>query len=306
VKLRVSWVQATQQLSEEGIPDPAIEAEAIMRHATTQDRAGFFASLNEEVDAVEQDQINSLVERRRNREPLFYLLGHREFYGFEIYVDSAVLIPRQETELLVDLTLQHCADYGKRQVTIVDVGTGSGAIALALARHLPAAKIYATDSSREALLVAKTNLETHDLVDRVHLIQTDLLRGLDTTADVIVSNPPYIASGDIASLPIEVQQEPKSAVDGGEEGVELTTRMLKQALPRIRPGGLILFETAPWHIERAIQISRDSFPYARVWQEQDLLGIPRAIMLQMPPTDRAQVHTRPLQTVRGASPLAVV
>ncbi len=283
MKLRESWVRATQLLSEESVSDPAIEAEAMVRHATALDRAGFFASLNDEVAAAAQGRIDGLVERRSSGEPLFYMLGHREFYGLELYVDAAVLIPRQETELLVDLALQHCRQYAGRRLTVLDVGTGSGAIAVALACHLPSATVHATDSSREALLVADANMKRHNLSDRVHLVQTDLLGCLNTTVDVIVSNPPYIASEDIGGLADEVRQEPRSAIDGGMDGLGPTARLLIQAQGHIRPGGLVLVETDPQHIERAIQLGRDAFPDALVWYERDLLGMPRVIVVGVPP-----------------------
>ena len=244
--------RAAERLAACGIADARLEAEVLTRHALGMDRAAYFASLREPIDAARQGCIEQLVHRRMQGEPLAYITGHREFYGLDFVVNPAVLIPRQETELLVDKTLEWADAWASERALsredaaplIADVGTGSGAIAVALACNLPKARVLAIDISAAALAVADRNRRRHGVADRVALMQGDLLTAVKPGLDAIVSNPPYIASGLMAGLPADVRREPALALDGGPDGLRLTRRLMAQAARRLNGGGLLVVEGA--------------------------------------------------------------
>ena len=281
MKIRESWVQAKEQLAASAIADADIEAEVILRHTLGAERAQYFAALNDQLSGAHEEQVSRWIRRRIAGEPLAYILGHREFYGLDFYVNSSVLIPRQETELLVDKVLECSKERPSQYLQVGDVGTGSGAIAVAVARHLPKATIYAIDSSHEALLVANSNRRRHGVAGRVHLLQGDLLNGLNAPLDVIVSNPPYLRSGEIVALPQEIRREPVRALDGGPNGLEIIERLIRQAPFRIRPGGRVLLEVAPQQLESVLRIGREVFPTAQLSFAHDLSGAARVVSIEL-------------------------
>lgn len=279
MKLAESYVAARERLAGAGVMDAALEAEVLHRHAMQTDRVRFFANLQEEVEATELHSLDSLLGRRLGGEPLPYITGEREFYGLAFFVDARVLVPRQETELLVDLALKAVARAKPDRPVIADAGTGSGAIAVALATHLPDAMVYATDMSEDALAVAARNCERHGVADKVRLLHGDLLAPLPEKVDIIVSNPPYIPSGQIETLPEDVRREPRMALDGGVDGLELVRRLLSQTSRQLQPGGTLVFELMPEQAEAAMGMARQAFPNAAVSFEKDLLGLPRAVVV---------------------------
>jgi release factor glutamine methyltransferase len=232
-----------------------------------------------------QMRADSLVRRRAAGEPLAYILENREFYGLDFLVNPSVLVPRQETELLVDKVLEFAAarpfdlarDEPGGAVVIADIGTGSGAIAVAIAKSLPRATVYATDSSREALAVADANRRRHGVVDRVILSHGDLLQALPAPVDVLVSNPPYISTAELAGLAPEVRREPIRALDGGPDGLDVVRRLFRQASDCVRPGGLMAVEIAPQQLESVTRIARSCFPTGQVSHDLDLSGLPRVV-----------------------------
>ena len=279
---RVPKLSVDRRPLSNGIPDPNLEAEVLMRHILGMERAQFFAALDEPLAPDQQRQIRQVVRRRLDGEPLAYIVGHREFYGLEFVVNAHVMIPRQESELLVDKVLEFCSDKMHRgPLHIVDVGTGSGAVAIAIARNLRQSVVYATDLRREALTVADVNRRRHGVLDRVHLCQGDLLQFLNRPLDVIVSNPPYIRADEIQHLAPEVRNEPVWALDGGADGLEVIRRLLQQAPEYIRPGGLILLEIDPEQFESARQLARQAMPGARVLFAKDLLGLARVVIVEL-------------------------
>jgi len=221
----------------------------LIEHVTGQSRAWVLAHPEALLDSAADEQLQGLVARRAGGEPIAYILGKREFYGLELYVDHRVLIPRPETEIVIDQIVQLVKEW-RPSAHIVDVGTGSGAIALALAANLPGARITAVDCSREALEVASPNAERLDLTNRVELIQGDVVSWLGSRVDVIVANLPYIPSESIRLLVPEVRDfEPRLALDGGMGGVDLNLRLLEE-LPRLlTPGGHAFLECEPHQIE---------------------------------------------------------
>ncbi len=277
---------ASKRLADGQILDSYLEAEVLVRHLLGVSRAEFFASLDHPLRRAELDQLERLVAQRVGGEPLAYILGGREFFGLDLIVDRHVLVPRQETELLVELALQWHSrrKSGSSPAEILDLGTGSGAIAVALACSLPAATVYATDVSGAALRIADANRRRHGLRDRVHLIQTDLMRGVSGIVDVVVSNPPYIPAGDIRSLPLEVRCEPTLALDGGIDGLAVTRRLISEARGQIRPGGALIVEVSPDQIRSATAEAASAFPRAAVSAHDDLMGLPRAVAVDVPVT----------------------
>ncbi len=275
--LQSAWLRLRSRLERAGIDDPALESEVILRHALDIDRAAFFASLQEEQDAAALNLAGSLTGRRVRGEPLAYILGHREFYGLDMLVTPAVLIPRQETELIVDAILEFGA--GRPDFTIADVGTGSGAIAVAAAVNLPGSRVYATDSSQAALRVAGDNCRAHGVDDRVELRHGDLLEPLDGPVDVIASNPPYVMTREIAGLGREVGREPVAALDGGPGGFDVMRRLFAQAPAALRPGGAMIVEIDPRRLPAVAALAAAAFPQGAVSSRRDLSDRPRLVIV---------------------------
>ena len=273
---------ATKELQAAGIEDASLEAEVLLRHTLRLDRAHLYARLQEDLSPADQAAFRSLLARRLAHEPPAYIVGHREFYGLDFETTSAALIPRPETELLVDAALAHLRRRPVRPL-IVDVGTGNGAIAVALAVHLPLAILLAVDLSREALAVAARNARRHGVEGRVSLLQADLLAPLARPADVIVANLPYVRSADWEALPPEIREhEPRLALDGGPGGLREIGRLLEQAPSRLAPGGSLLVELGPPQAAAALELARRRFPNACVRVLPDAAGLERVLSIDMP------------------------
>ena len=209
-------------------------------------------------------------------------MGRREFYGLDLLVDSSVLIPRPETETLVEQALSIAPMMtGAVELVMADVGTGCGAIAISLALHLPAAQVYAIDTSHDALEVAACNTRTHNVSDRVILGQGDLLEPLPEQAHIIVANLPYIPSRRIATLQPEVQREPRLALDGGPDGLDCIRALLAQAPGKLKDGGAILLELDPEQVPAAEQLARKHFPGAKTNVTKDLGGLDRVFSVSL-------------------------
>ena len=281
MKVRELWAQATDRLANSGLEDARLEAEVLIRHSLGMRRAEFFAALGDRPDAAMLSGLDALLERRAAGEPLAYILGTREFYGLEFHVTPAVLIPRQETELLVDGVLNWCNENGKDRPHIADVGAGSGAIAVAAAIHLPEATVYATDSSAEALKIAEVNLRGHGVSDRVHLFRGDLLSPVFEPVDIVVSNPPYLTTSELAGAQREVRSEPESALDGGPDGLRTIERLLRQAPGKVRPGGLVLIEISPSLLAGTMQMAKEAFPQGSISFRRDLSGLARTVSVDV-------------------------
>ena len=277
MNLRQAAAQAAQTLARHHIPDAPIEAEALLRQILRYDRARYFASLNDPLDSGQQARLDCLIGRRVQGEPLAYITGRREFYALDFIVNPDTLIPRQETELLVDKALEWARGQPRSALTIADVGTGSGAIAVALAQSLPDANIYATDISAAALEVAAQNCRRHGVADRVALMQGDLLTPLPRKVDMIVSNPPYIATELMPSLQREVRREPRIALDGGADGTGVIRRLIAQAAHRLNSGGLMLIEISPEQADDVAAMAQAHFADAAVSAAADILGLARCV-----------------------------
>ena len=187
-----------------GSPDAQLEAEVLIRHVLRIDRATFFRDLEQPVTDCDRERLDDLVNRRLNREPLNYITGLREFYGLDFEVSDSVLIPRQETELLVDTVISLSRSRPKCEMKICDIGTGSGAIAVSVAVNLPSAEVMAIDISQRALDIADANRRMHGVYNRVSLRRGNLLEPVDCKPEIIVSNPPYIKRSDLSLLQPEI------------------------------------------------------------------------------------------------------
>jgi len=251
---------------------PRLEAEVLLAHVTGLTPTAILARLERLLAPDEKARYNELLARRAAGVPLPYLTGRMEFYGLEFTVTPDVLIPRPETEVLVEQAL------ARNPRTVVDGGTGSGCIAIALAVHLPQARVWATDISRAALRVAVDNAQRHGVADRILFIQADLLSPLRGPVDLIVSNPPYVAEEEWPALPASVREyEPRQALDGGPGGLMVIRRLLKGAPRLLRPGGTLLVEIGAGQGDRATALARSSTPGARVRIHSDLAGRDRVL-----------------------------
>ena len=278
--LRTVIQNTHQSLEEAGIPDARLEAEVLVMNVMRMPRQSIFAEQETEVSAQQQEALNSLLARRYLREPLAYILGMREFYGINVFLTPSVLIPRPETEGLVEHALfMSMMGMESRELIIADVGTGSGAIAINLAIHLPAARIFAVDVADEVLDVAAYNIRSHGVGDRVTLGIGDLLDAVPEPVDLIVANLPYIPSDRIPNLQPEVQQEPILALDGGLDGLDLVRRLLMQAEDKLKPKGIILLEMDPEQIPIVESLVKHHFPQGSTSVVKDLAGMDRILTI---------------------------
>lgn len=238
-------LQAARQLADAGCDTPRLDAELLLAHAWNTDKTGLIIRAYDEVPDTTSAQFTCLLERRSNREPVAYILGCKEFWSREFSVDPRVLIPRPETEHLIEEIL-NCFPNQTTPWRFCDIGTGSGCIAVTLACEYPNAQIVATDISDGALAVASSNADRHHVSDRITFYQGDLLQALpDTTEafDTIVSNPPYVSLAEMQALEPELQHEPQNALTDQKNGLHYLTRLLEESPRWLRTNGIIALET---------------------------------------------------------------
>ena len=254
-------------------------------HALGCTREFLLIALDSDVSSSDQLRFDSIIGRRAAGEPSAYITGHKEFYGLDFKVDPRALIPRPETELLVELALEFAARRTSRVegLNIAEVGVGCGAIAIALAVNLSGARVVATDISPAALKLASENVSRHRVEDRVTLLEGDLLQPVSGPIDILVSNPPYIPSSQVDILPREIRDhEPRVALDGGEHGMILIERLICQAKDKLRPGGAMFVEIG-WDLgDRALARSLELWPESEVSITPDLAGLDRVLTLRSP------------------------
>ena len=274
--------QTQHTLEAAGIPDARLEAELLLTNTLRMPRHHIYAFQEQELNSQQRELLARLVERRLKREPLAYILGHKEFYGVDLAVGPGVMIPRPETELLVEQTLFLALMHMEaEELVIAETGIGSGAISINLAIHLPRARIYATELYPQALKVAEHNIQAHNVADRVTLLLGDLLEPVPESADIIVANLPYITSGEIASLQPEIQWEPREALDGGPDGLDAIRRLLNQAQEKLKPDGVIILEIDPLQVQALEEQTGMLFPGASMTVEQDLAHLDRIFVVDL-------------------------
>jgi len=277
--IREALRQASQTLAAHSTTDAHLEAEILLMHVLGIDRARLYASLGQDLSHSDVEVLTQLVNRRVAKEPVAYITGHREFFGYDFHVAPGVLIPRPESELLVEETLDFVSGrFPLGDPSIADVGTGSGAIAVSLALRLPNARVFAIDISRRALDIAGVNCVKHGVEERVHLLEGDLLSPLDDPVDVIVANLPYVTNAELGGLGDEIEMhEPSEALGGGVDGLDEVRRLLRGAGDRLRPQGAVILEIGPAQAETAASLAGSAFPQATVELRRDLGGWERVL-----------------------------
>jgi release factor glutamine methyltransferase len=314
--IRTALKQGLAQLRAARVPSHTLAVELLLLHALGRDRTWIYAHPEEEISAADAGRFFALIARRSSGEPTQHLTGKQEFWGLEFEVTPDVLIPRPETEHVIEVALDRLAvrevRAGRKQkltgesLHIADIGTGSGCIAIALAKELPDARVYATDVSNAALAVARRNAVRHSVSDRIHFLESTLLERVSTVGaqyivplqdkaksvaeheapatshqstllDLIASNPPYIGHHEAATLMREVRDhEPEVALYGGEEGYELYAELIAQAGAKLKPGGILVLELGHNSLP-AVQPLLDATAWTNVGVTNDLAGIPRVI-----------------------------
>jgi release factor glutamine methyltransferase len=296
--VRTALKEGIARLRAAAVRSYTLAAELLLMHALGRDRTWICSHAEELIDPVTAEKYFVLVARRAAGEPTQYLTGKQEFWGLEFEVTPAVLIPRPETEHVVEVALERVGAAGIKidmktgaptpPLLIADVGTGSGCIAVALAYELPHATIFATDISGAAIEVARRNAARHRLKDRIQWIEADLLGGLAISPanacgsprffDLVVSNPPYVARNDEATLAREVREhEPEAALFGGATGIEMYSRLIEQAGALLRPRGNVVLELGYGAADSVRAILAAHTRWANICITNDLAGIPRVL-----------------------------
>jgi release factor glutamine methyltransferase len=306
--IRAALKEGMAQLRAAQIPSHTLAAELLLMHALERDRAWMYGHPEESLDPAAAEKFRALIARRAAGEPVQYLTGKQEFWGLEFEVTPAVLIPRPETEHVMEVALARLGERGikihmdtgapRETLRVADVGTGSGCLAVALAWELPHAEVVATDISEPALEVARRNAARHGVAERVHFLQRDLLTGLAQTDpsgvvaryamaastqngplfDLIVSNPPYIARNEAEQLQREVRDhEPHAALFGGATGTEMYQRLIDQARELLRDRGILVLELGHDSAEHVRGIFDAQPAWTKVAITMDLAGIPRVL-----------------------------
>jgi release factor glutamine methyltransferase len=271
--LKEALTRTRQALLANGTSDVSLEGELLLRHALKISRVQLYQDLERPLDPGQEETLWRLVGRRLKGEPTAYITGHREFYGLDFYVNSSVLIPRPESELLVGKLLGMASNDA--QPVIADIGTGSGAIAISLAVNLLQTKVYATDISALALEVARVNCQKHGVANRVRLLCGDLLEPLPEPVDFIVANLPYVKQREVEAGGFE----PALALDGGRDGLDKIRRLCRQVGSRLKPGGCLILEVGQGQKVEVTSLLHKLFPGARIETTPDLAGIDRVISL---------------------------
>jgi release factor glutamine methyltransferase len=299
--VRALLKQGIEQLRAGNVSSHTLAAELLLLHVSSQDRTWLYSHPEEILPDSTAETYFALLTRRASGVPTQHLTGRQEFWGLEFEVTPDVLIPRPETEHLIEVALDRLAvreiragrqpHLNSEKIPLVDVGTGSGCIAITLAKELPAATVYASDISDAALAVARRNATRHGFADRIHFLQSNLLETFTSFPvgplhapphesplfDLIISNPPYVSLREAESLPIEVRDhEPRTALFGGEEGYELYGALIPQAASHLKPGGLLVLELGDNSLP-AVEPLLDRCNWANVSVTKDLAGIPRVI-----------------------------
>jgi len=259
-----------------------LDAQVLLAHHLEKPRTWILAHPEALVTDAQHKKILQSATRLEHGVPLPYVIGHWEFYGMDFILTPDVLIPRPETELLVETAIKWLQLHPQKR-NAVDVGTGSGCIGIAIAKHIPDLLMVLTDLSSEALTVARLNVEKHRLQDRLEIRQSDLLERFPAlfTFDLICANLPYIPSSVLDTLSI-AKSEPLPALDGGESGLIVIKRLLKQAESRLSPGGLMLLEIDPAQRDQMIQLTQKHFPSTKVQILNDLSGKDRCVTIELP------------------------
>jgi release factor glutamine methyltransferase len=275
MKLKALLKYVHDSYSAVGIDQPSIEAELLFCHVFNFSLVDLYLAYDRELNAAEVEHIESLMQRRLGGEPFDYIVGYSEFWGKKYYVNNSVLIPRPETELLVEKALELTQGYS--HPVIVDVGTGSGVIAISLALEIPSSTIYAIDISSDALGVANVNAIYHKVNRNITFLQGDLLTVLPEKADIIIANLPYVPSDEIIN-----RKEPLLALNGGDSGLEVVSRFCLQLSDKLNAAGGALIEVGAGQSEKVMAILEAVLPGVATVIYKDLSGIDRLVYAKTP------------------------
>ncbi|MCL0065481.1 peptide chain release factor N(5)-glutamine methyltransferase [Dehalococcoidia bacterium] len=278
--VREALRRAIETLTLNRLEEAALEAGLLLRHLLGFSRVQLHLRLEDSLSAEQTQELDQLIQRRLSHEPIAYITGHQEFFGLDFHVSCDTLVPRPETELLAEKALELAGN--RTLLAIADVGTGCGAIAVALAVHLPAAEVYAIDISAAALSVAAFNCERHQVASRVHLLRGDLLQPIACQGfDLILANLPYVNDREMGELSDDVRLfEPAPALSGGPDGLRQIGRLLAQAEDKLRPGGALLLEISPGQRAAVVDLARSHFTTAAVTALPDLSGDDRVVVIE--------------------------
>jgi release factor glutamine methyltransferase len=306
--IRAALKEGMAQLRAAQVPSHTLATELLLMHTLGRDRAWMYGHPEQLLDPAQAQKFSALIARRAAGEPVQYLTGKQEFWGLEFEVTPAVLIPRPETEHVMEVALARLGERGikihmdtgapRETLRVADVGTGSGCLAVALAWEMPHAEVFATDISAPALEIARRNASRHGVIERIHFLRCDLLTGFESTDtngvgarhavpastqdrprfDLIVSNPPYIARSEAAELQREVRDhEPHAALFGGPTGVEMYQRLIDQARDLLRHRGILVLELGHDSADHVRHIFDAQPEWTKVAITMDLAGIPRVL-----------------------------
>ena len=274
--LKQALSRARGILAAGNIEDARLESELLIRHTLKISQVQLYLDLDRKLSPNQEQTFWQLIRRRLGGEPTAYITKHREFYGLDFYVSPDVLIPRPESELLVEMALDLIQN--RPVPTIAEIGTGCGAVAISLALKLPRAKIYATDISALALKVALFNCQRHGVVDRICLLHGDMLDPLPEPVDLVVANLPYV---DKLEMPESANFEPLLALDGGSDGLEKIYQLCQQVTDMLRPDGYLLLEIGQGQGKGVTTYLHSLFSSAKIKIAPDLSGIERVVSLRL-------------------------
>ena len=296
VRCTVSQIldKATRYLRRRGIPEPRIDAEVLLAHVLKIERLQIYLNLDCQLTKKELSAYEKLVERRVGREPVAFIVGHKEFMGLKFFLNKDVLIPRPETEILVEKVIEKVRNIGKprsygyrkdNSLVIVDLCTGSGNIAISLAKNIVSCKIYATDISKGAIKIARKNAKFHNVEEKVEFLLGDLFSPLEKlnsslAVDFVVSNPPYVKSRDLVLLQPEIKKEPLCALVGGNEGLNFYRRIVPEALKYLVDHGYLIMEIGDRQGKAVMNLIRKAKRFSPPQLVKDYAGLDRVVVAQ--------------------------
>lgn len=270
-------------LGEHGAESPRLDAELLLAEARGCRRIELYTAFDEPASEQVRTTFRELVRRRSEGTPVAYLLGRREFYSLDFRVSPDVLIPRPETEFVIVSLLDRVKEYGDQsRLEILDVGTGSGILAVCAAKHISNSNVTAVDISGPALEIARANANEHGVSDQIEFVESDLLANLtdDQRYDFIISNPPYISESEMAELPVDVRCEPRVALAAGGTGTEVVARLIPQAAEKLRSGGWLIMEISPMIDEEVCELISADGRFSPPVVRKDLAQLPRVVSAQ--------------------------
>lgn len=278
MKLKI-WLEEARKSLQDASPTPGLDAQILLIHELGKDKTWILAHPNDELDSKQIASLQSQIDKAKQGEPIPYLIGHWEFYALDFIISPDVLIPRPETEMMVDLAL----DWAKKRENsqrILDVGTGSGCIAITLALHSKDSLIVGVDSSANAVEIAQKNAQKFHVENRVQIHESDLFSNIEGKFDVISANLPYIPTPELSSLPVS-KFEPLAALDGGEDGLAVISSFLDGVGSYINHPGLILCEHGMGQADQVRKMAQNHFPNSVGQTHKDLQGIPRLLSIKV-------------------------